>query len=692
MPPSRTPPTGAAPDDQAVRYRAPWLERVAAEGYTPRDGASAGPTHVREVEVRPETWDEESRTLEIVWTTGAAVTRRDWWTGERWVEELSLEADHVRLGRLNGGAPLLDSHWSYGTSSVIGVVVDGTGRIEDGRGLARVRLSRAPGDADITGKIIDGIIRSISVGYVVNEWLEVNPERKKGEAPIYRAIDWEPLEVSAVSIPADAGSGFRGASRNAQERPMPPEKKSRAEEADETCPECEGQGEDCTCDDEAARAAKADAERAEKERVRAEERARIRGIESGAEALGLDKNDAEVRKLVDEAVPLGKARSRLFELAAERDGKGTRGRHGGNIEVGTEERTKILGGFENALAHRLGRGDLTDVGRPFRGLSLGEMARMSLVRAGRIDSGASIPEVAQVLFERSGMHSGDDFPILLSNVANKSLRDQYQRLERTFVKFGRRTTLKDFKQVTRTQLGEGSKLKKKLPGAEIKFGTIGEAKEQYALATYAGGYMFTREMLIDDDLDAFSRLPSLEAAQVVDMENLVTWEQITSNPTMGDGKTLFHADHKNLASAAAPGATALNAGRKLMRTQTGVDGAKIRLRPRFIFTPEAQLGAWEQLYSPNYKPTAKETAMTDDLLRLEIIAEPLLDDVSETNWYLGADPAVVDTLEYAYLQGAEGPQMASEIKFGVGMWFAVFEDFAAKVIEWRAFVKNPYAG
>ena len=45
----------------------------------------------------PESIDAERRTVELVWSTGAAVRRRDPWTGKRYDEVLSLEETHVDL-------------------------------------------------------------------------------------------------------------------------------------------------------------------------------------------------------------------------------------------------------------------------------------------------------------------------------------------------------------------------------------------------------------------------------------------------------------------------------------------------------------------------------------------------------------------------------------------------------------------
>ena len=66
-----------------------------------------------EVRFMPESINEAARTVELVWSTGAAVRRRDPWTGRAYDEVLSLEPGHVDLARLNGGAPLLNTHGAY---------------------------------------------------------------------------------------------------------------------------------------------------------------------------------------------------------------------------------------------------------------------------------------------------------------------------------------------------------------------------------------------------------------------------------------------------------------------------------------------------------------------------------------------------------------------------------------------------
>lgn len=189
----------------------------------------SAPTRLRAARLRATSFDADSNTIEVVWTTGAAVRRFDDWSGEEFDEVLSLAPGAVRLGRLNAGAPFIDTHDSTECSRVVGSVVRGTARIEDGKGVATIQLSRAKDVADIVTKIREGVIRNISVGYWIHK---STTEDREGGVPLTTATDWEPLEISAVPVPADPGSQVRSASsRKAGRSAAPVDRRSPGERA-----------------------------------------------------------------------------------------------------------------------------------------------------------------------------------------------------------------------------------------------------------------------------------------------------------------------------------------------------------------------------------------------------------------------------------------------------------------------------
>lgn len=118
---------------------------------------------------------------------------------ERWfgTEVLSHDKGAVRMNRMNGGAaPLLFNHdWG----DPIGMIDNA--RVEDKRLVVDAHLFDTERAREVA-KMVDGGLRNISIGYQIH----VVEERKKDET--YTATDWEPMEVSIVTVPADPSIGI----------------------------------------------------------------------------------------------------------------------------------------------------------------------------------------------------------------------------------------------------------------------------------------------------------------------------------------------------------------------------------------------------------------------------------------------------------------------------------------------------
>lgn len=148
--------------------------------------------------------DTKTRTVEVAFASEKAKVAR--FFGD---EVLGHKSSEVRLGRLNDGAPLLLDH---NPSDQIGIVE--SARIDsDGVGRAVVRFSQGVRASEIFADVQDRIRRNISVGYIVHDMrLEESGDQ---ENDVYRVTDWEPYEISLVSVPADPSVGVgRGLSPN----------------------------------------------------------------------------------------------------------------------------------------------------------------------------------------------------------------------------------------------------------------------------------------------------------------------------------------------------------------------------------------------------------------------------------------------------------------------------------------------
>ena len=205
-------------------------------------------------------------------------------------------------------------------------------------------------------------------------------------------------------------------------------------------------------------------------------------------------------------------------------------------EVSGENEAKRAQAMEVALLHRWSpveyqkEFDANPACRDYRGLTLIEMARASLEERGFRTRGMSKDEVArEALAMRApgqgyetragGMLSTSDFPNLLANVLNKTLRAGYEAAPQTFRPLVRVTTVPDFKPVQRTQFGSAPKLELVGEHGEFHRGKVTDAAEKYQIATYGKVVAITRQTLINDDLSAFTRLPREFGVQASQLES-----------------------------------------------------------------------------------------------------------------------------------------------------------------------------
>lgn len=118
---------------------------------------------------------------------------------ERWygMEILSHEPSAVKLKRAKAGAmPLLFNH---DIDDPIGIITGA--RVEKNRLMVDAKLFSTDRANEVKA-MIDGGLRNVSLAYRVN----VIEENKKTDT--YTATDWEPYEVSIVTVPADHTVGI----------------------------------------------------------------------------------------------------------------------------------------------------------------------------------------------------------------------------------------------------------------------------------------------------------------------------------------------------------------------------------------------------------------------------------------------------------------------------------------------------
>jgi hypothetical protein len=614
--------------------------------------------------------DRDERTATLTWYTGASVRRYD--ARGPFEMRFSMEPGAIRMGRLaSGSAPLLNGHRDFTVDDVIGVIARAW--VENGQGKATVRFSKRADVDPVWQDVQDGILRNASMGVAIHAVEDVTPQGATMRQVL--VTDWEPEEVSLVPVGADPGAGFKF------ERATGPQE----QKMDETIVEAGLAGAKSNATGEEARDELTINLDAERQAAALAERTRIREIEKVGRTLNIDAR--LVAQHVEAGTSIEEFRKLAFDKRAEED---ERNPIRSAAAVVTRDQTDTRrAGIMAALLHRYDPAVFPlkdDLGRDWAGQTLLDLAKECLETSGTRTKRLPRHEIAKLALSTS------DFPAILADVANKTLRQSYEAYPRTFLPFSRRRSAVDFKNINAVQLGEAPSLMKVNEKGEFTHGSIAESKETYKLATYGRIVSITRQTIINDDLSAFTRIPAGFGVAAATLESDTVWGIITSNPAMGDGVALFHANHANLntGTGSALALTGLGAGMAAMAKQKGLDGITVlNVQPRYLVVPVAlQLAAF-QMIAPNLAPAKSADLVPDYIRALTPIAEPRLDAASTTAWYLFASPDQIDTIEYAYLEGQDGVYIETRQGFDVdGVEIKARLDFGAKAIDWRGLQKN----
>ncbi len=719
-----------------------------------------------DAQVLPSTANAKDGTIDVVWYSGAAVPRIDRATGEPYMLQLDMQG--CRFDRLNNGAPVFDTHFTgddfksliagkVGTRAQVGVVRRAWPNGDKGMATLQFDLGDEDG-AEMFRKASAGILQNLSFGTFVYKREKLQSEgMPEGKPPylndkeigMFQATDWEPFEISPCTVPADFNTCFLSAQPTGEVtifgtpdsgvidalRAISPQKEKPAME-----PTTQDTGADARAVNEQALAA------AREEAVQAE-RQRVSEIQSlGVTAIRYGVDDTVISEFIAKGVPVDQARKEVFAQLEKKGKKDANGndfdppgtvivtRDGGEQRLACMQMALLLradGRFFLARRRDHNGNDLgeyldgygpeqqkraVEMAREYRNFKLIDMAKEALTFRGINPRGMDVTRVAELAlkgpsrgpeFFAGGAESTSDFPGILANVANKTLRQGYEAYPRTFQPFCRQVTAQDFKPINRVMLADAPVLQALNEKGEYHRANLTDNNINYALGTYGEIVALTRKVIINDDLQAFTRVPALLGVAAAQLESNTVWGIITSNPAAvyaGDKNStaLFHANHANLLTGVASAIdstvansaplTALGKGRGAMRLQKGPQGTPLNLIPRFIAVPTALETYMLQLVYPINIASADATKVVPEWVRsLVPVVEPRLDAAANgtTGWYLIADPAQIDTVEYCYLEGQQGVYIETKQGFEVdGVEIKARMDFGAAALDFRGLQKN----
>ena len=426
-------------------------------------GENASTIRTRRGLLRLNSFDPETGTFSAIAATEMPVPRSDFFDGD-FSEVLSLKPSAVRLARLQSGrAPILDSHKAGSARDQIGVVTDA--RIENSQLIVEGQLSPRDDVKPIATDLAAGVIRNVSIGYRVNASTESNG---KGGARVITRTDWEPMELSIVTVGADPQAFIR----SAKGQSMKTRRKPIADESDEIEVAQDALREQNDLEESTDLNLQSRSAGTSQRLVSAMQERALRQL-----ARGNDIEDAVVTDCIVRGLDMPQCRAALLDVLAARSNQIQLSPvHTAGLNVDPGSPNAVESAIADAIYGRMTGKAPDGRGREFMGRSLLEMGAALLEQRGERVSWRSRDRLATQIMARSGgLHTTSDFPILLSQAGNRVLMESYQSAQTPLKLIAKRRDAADFRALSMVHLGEAPKLIQVPESGEVKRGTRADA-------------------------------------------------------------------------------------------------------------------------------------------------------------------------------------------------------------------------
>lgn len=442
---------------------------------------------------------------------------------------------------------------------------------------------------------------------------------------------------------------------------------------------------------------------------------------SGAEVSELYELGAMAGLAVQEIAPIAAqatdaavARGRILAIRRDRTNESNPGAPPPEtatpgLRVVRERADNVFQGLEEALDFRSGvagdpsrlrRGqevhpEPSDMARPYVHCSLLQMAGESLRVLGIRRNPHLLPpqEIAALALQATtGGTTRSDFPKILENSLGKSMLQAYRLAGDEWKTFSRQRNARDFRPQKRIRLHNAGAMLAKVEDGEFKAAHFKESRESYSVSTFGNTVGVTRQMIVDDDLNAFVEIAPQFGQMASYTENATVWPLLTTPVNLEDGLPLYHASRNNIGAGVALSQAAVSAARAAMRQQKNLGGAYVSNAPRILACADSLHLAARQLVTETTPAAAQDVQVFSrgaDALSA-VVTSPFLEAQSATVWYLFADPRVTPTIEHAYLAGQNGPVL--ERQTGVlmdGVLLVVRHDFGAGAVDYVGTYYDP---
>jgi len=288
-------------------------------------------------------------------------------------------------------------------------------------------------------------------------------------------------------------------------------------------------------------------------------------------------------------------------------------------------------------------------------------------------------------------------PGILSNIANKMLLEGYNYVEDAWRSIARIASVNDFKEHTRYRMTGAFQFQQVGPDGELKHGKLDEQTFGQKADTHGIMFALTRQMIINDDMGAFTDIPRQIGMGAAEAIADAVWGLWLGNPVQSDGKTFFHADHGNYVEGAdsALSIDGLTDAEVTFGRQTKPNGKPLGMPARILLVPTALKVPAEMLMKSvqlNETTTANKAKPSTNphVGKFEVVSSVYLSNASFTGasskaWYLLADPNRLPAIEVSFLNGVDRPTLEkTDADFNtLGIQFRGYIDFGVREQDYR---------
>ena len=288
-------------------------------------------------------------------------------------------------------------------------------------------------------------------------------------------------------------------------------------------------------------------------------------------------------------------------------------------------------------------------------------------------------------------------PGILSNIANKVLLEGFLQMDDTWKQVVKIASVNNFQSHTRYRMNGAFKFEKVGKDGELKHGEISEEQFTQQIGTHGIMFALTRQMIIDDDLGAFTDIPRAIGIGAADAISDAVWTCLLANGAQKDGHKFFSAEHKNLINdvKVTLSVDGLTAAELTFSQQERSPGRVLGIPAKILLVPAALKVAAETLMKSltlnettekdKPKPIVNPHAGKFEVVSTPYLSSPAFPGNSTTSWYLFADPLRMAALEVAFLGGQDRPTVErADADFNIlGVQFRGYIDFGVKEQDWR---------